>query len=178
MVSRPADYCPTCGASLESATVDGRERERCPDCEAVVWHNPVPCASVAVVDRSRADPAVLCVERGVPPGVGEWTLPGGHMEVGEEPAAAAVRELAEETNVRLEPDALELLGASTMPPRNGKHVVTIHYVARWADAVGEPTAGSDAAATRFWSPETFDAAGETFRPVHEDQFRNASRHVE
>ncbi|ELY47590.1 NUDIX hydrolase [Natronorubrum sulfidifaciens] len=173
MVSRPADYCPRCGTSLESTTVDGRERERCPACENVIWHNPVPCASVAVVDRSRPEPAVLCIERAVPPGVGEWTLPGGHMEVGEEPAVAAARELEEETGVSIAADALEILDATAMPPRNGKHVTTIHYVADWTDASGEPLAGSDANTARFWSPAAFDASGETFRPIHEQWFRAA-----
>ncbi|ELY53640.1 NUDIX hydrolase [Natronolimnohabitans innermongolicus] len=174
MVSRPPEFCPHCGSALESATVDGRERERCPTCAEVIWHNPVPCASVAVVDRSRPEPAVLCVERGVPPGVGEWTLPGGHMEVGEAPEVAAVRELEEETGVSVDPDALEILGASTMPPRDGKHVVTMHYVVDGADAAGEPRAGSDATNARFWAPGEFDASGERFRPIHEDRFREAA----
>ncbi|QFU81587.1 NUDIX domain-containing protein [Natronorubrum aibiense] len=178
MVSRPADYCPRCGTSLETITFDARERRRCPTCEDVVWHNPVPCASVAVVDRLRPEPAVLCVERAVPPGVGEWTLPGGHMEVGEEPAAAAVRELEEETGVTVAPDVLEILGAASMPPRDGKHVTTIHYVADRANATGEPMAGSDASAARFWSPAAFDASGETFRPIHERRFRAAATYFE
>ncbi|MXV61684.1 NUDIX domain-containing protein [Natronorubrum sp. JWXQ-INN-674] len=174
MVSRPAEYCPHCGTSLETITFDARERERCPACEDVIWHNPVPCASVAVVDRSGSEPAVLCVERAVPPGVGEWTIPGGHMEIGEEPAVAAARELEEETGVAVDPGALEILDAASLPPREGKHVVTIHYVARRADAAGEPTAGSDASTARFWTPSEFDATDETFRPVHEERFRAAA----
>ncbi|SEH16472.1 ADP-ribose pyrophosphatase YjhB, NUDIX family [Natronorubrum sediminis] len=173
MVSRPARFCPRCGGSLETTTFDGRERARCSTCEEIIWHNPVPCASVAVVDRSRPDPAVLCVERDVPPGVGEWTLPGGHMEIGEDPAVAAVRELEEETGVRLDPDALSLLEATAFPPRNDKHVVTIHYVADASEARGEPTAGSDARSARFWSPAAFDDTAETFRPIHEQRFREA-----
>ncbi|SDJ37622.1 NUDIX hydrolase [Natronorubrum texcoconense] len=174
MVSRPAEFCPHCGTSLETTAFDGRERERCPTCGDVVWHNPVPCASVAVVDRSAEVPAVLCVERAVPPGVGEWTIPGGHMEVGESPETAAVRELEEETGVVVDPGALELLDATTMPPREDKHVLTVHYVADRADATGELAAGSDASAARFWSPAEFDASGETFRPIHEERFREAA----
>ncbi|WP_265108881.1 NUDIX domain-containing protein [Halosolutus halophilus] len=174
MVSRPPTFCPHCGDSLETVAVDGRERERCLDCDRVIWHNPVPCAAVAVVDRTEPDPAVLCVERGVPPGVGEWTLPGGHVEIDEAPEAAAARELAEETDVAVDPDALELLDATTVPPRDGKHVVTIHYVVDRNATGGEPIAGSDATAARFWSPTAFDASDETFRPVHEERFRTAA----
>ncbi|WP_254761787.1 NUDIX domain-containing protein [Natrinema marinum] len=178
MVSRPPTFCPDCGTHLEQTTIDDRERMRCPDCRAVVWHNPVPCAGVAVVDRSGREPAVLCVERGVPPGVGEWTIPGGHIETGEEPPEAAARELREETGVAVDPADLEILAASAIPPRGGKHVVTVHYVADRADAAGEPIAGSDATAARFWTPDEFDASGETFRPVHEGRFREAASLLE
>ncbi|SER11318.1 NUDIX hydrolase [Natrinema salaciae] len=174
MVSRPPTFCPDCGTRLESTAFDERERMRCPVCATIVWHNPVPCAGVAVVDRSGPEPAVLCVERGVPPGIGEWTIPGGHMEIGEEPSESAARELEEETGVAVDPTALEILSASAMPPRDGKHVVTVHYVVERADAAGEPVAGSDAADARFWTPAEFDASGETFRPVHEDRFREAA----
>ncbi|WP_121741452.1 NUDIX hydrolase [Natronorubrum halophilum] len=178
MVSRPPTFCPDCGARLETGTVDNRERKRCPACKDVVWHNPVPCTSVAVVDRSGPEPAVLCVERAVPPGVGEWTIPGGHMEVGEEPAAAAVRELEEETGVVVDPDALEICDAATVPPRDGKHVVTVHYVVAWSDAAGTPTAGSDASAARFFTPAAFDATDEAFRPIHDAWFRAAAGRFE
>lgn len=180
MVSRPATHCPRCGDALETITIDGRERERCPACGDVIWHNPVPCAGVAVVDRTgpSGDPAVLCVERGVPPGIGEWTIPGGHVETGEEPHVAAARELEEETGVSVDPDALEILDAAALPPRDGKHVVTIHYVVDRAATTGEPVAGSDANAARFWTPSEFDASSETFRPVHEERFRAAAKRFE
>ncbi|MFP8952892.1 NUDIX domain-containing protein [Natrialbaceae archaeon A-arb3/5] len=175
MVSRPPEFCPRCGDSLETIPIDGRERERCPTCGDVIWHNPVPCAGVAVVDRTDEIPAVLCVERAVPPGIGEWTLPGGHMEIGEDPAVAAARELEEETGVSVDPSTLEILDATSLPPRDGKHVVTIHYVVDRAETEGVPAAGSDAGDARFWTPSEFDDSDERFRPVHEDRFRSAAR---
>jgi 8-oxo-dGTP diphosphatase len=171
MVSRPAAFCPRCGDELESIRIEERDRRRCPDCEQVVWHNPVPCAAVAVVDRTGPEPAVLCVERGVPPGVGEWTLPGGHMETDEQPETAAARELEEETGVAVDPDALAVLDAVSLPPRKDKHVVTIYYVVDRAETVGDPIGGSDATAAQFWTEDDFDATDERFRPVHEERFR-------
>lgn len=41
---------------------------------------------------------------------GLYSLPGGHVEAGESLRAAAVREMAEETGLRLAPDALEQIG--------------------------------------------------------------------
>ena len=42
---------------------------------------------------------------------GMWSVPGGHIEKGEDPKSAAVREFFEETNIRLVPDVLEFAGA-------------------------------------------------------------------
>lgn len=43
----------------------------------------------------------------------QWGLPGGHVEDGEEFEAAAYRELAEETGVRLSPGSLRLWADET-----------------------------------------------------------------
>jgi acetyl-CoA carboxylase carboxyl transferase subunit beta len=50
----------------------------------------------------REDGAVLLVRRARPPSVGSWTLPGGKVEEGETPEDAIVREVLEETGLRVE----------------------------------------------------------------------------
>jgi ADP-ribose pyrophosphatase YjhB (NUDIX family) len=45
---------------------------------------------------------------------GKWTCPGGHMEPGEKPARAAVRELLEETGLRPGSGGLESLGSKIL----------------------------------------------------------------
>ncbi len=47
-------------------------------------------------------------------GAGKWSLPGGGLHRGETAGVGAVREVAEETGIRLRPDQLKLL-------RQGKH---------------------------------------------------------
>jgi len=44
---------------------------------------------------------VLFVQRGRPPREGTWNLPGGRLEPGETPAAAAAREVLEETGIAI-----------------------------------------------------------------------------
>ncbi|MBI1857139.1 NUDIX hydrolase [Candidatus Saccharibacteria bacterium] len=46
-------------------------------------------------------------------GNGKWSLPGGGLHHGEEPAIGAVREVLEETGIKLKPASLKLLGQET-----------------------------------------------------------------
>lgn len=90
-------------------------------------------------------PHVLLIQRGQPPREGEWSLPGGHQEYGETVRQAAVREVLEETGLKvtLGPlidvvDAM-LEGDATRPER---HYTLIDFSAEWRS--GEAIAASDA----------------------------------
>ncbi|MGZ3441870.1 MAG: NUDIX hydrolase [Polyangia bacterium] len=56
---------------------------------------PVVAVGVLLLDGDR----VLLVQRGRPPQVGRWTVPGGGVELGETLEEAALRELREETGL-------------------------------------------------------------------------------
>ena len=107
--------------------------------------SPAPAPTVGVV-CVRGD-EVLLIRRGTPPRLGEWSLPGGRIEYGETLAAAAARELYEETGVRA-----ELLGLLAVIDglflEMDRHYVLIDYLARWTS--GEPRPGDDAADARFF----------------------------
>ena len=55
-----------------------------------------PCAGGIVFDPAGR---LLLVRRGQPPAQGCWSVPGGRCRPGEDPAAACVREVAEETGL-------------------------------------------------------------------------------
>lgn len=149
MTTYDPNFCPQCGAELGTRYRDGAERAFCPDCEAIVWHNPVPGASVAVFDGDD----VLLVERSMPPSAGTWTVPGGHVETDETPAEAASRELREETGLRIAPGDLRIVSGTYLGNWDGKHVVSFGYATRLADCEGTPTAGSDARSVAFVDAE-------------------------
>ena len=68
-----------------------------------------------------------------------WTLPKGHIEVGERAEQTAIREIAEETGIR--GDVLAALGSIDFWFRAEHHVVhkTVHhYLLRFVD--GQPSA--------------------------------------
>ncbi|GIF62965.1 NUDIX hydrolase [Asanoa ishikariensis] len=94
---------------------------------------------------------VLVVKRGNEPFVGHLALPGGFLRPDEEPLAAAVRELGEETSLdglRLHLEQLPIFGAPDRDPRG--RVVSVPYLAIAPD-LPVPTAGSDATSAH-WSP--------------------------
>ncbi|WP_227132638.1 NUDIX hydrolase [Halorubellus salinus] len=174
MMTYEATYCPRCGIELDTRHVDGRDRKYCEGCDRVEWRNPVPGAGVAVVDPDRG---VLLAQRAIEPGVGEWVVPGGYMEVEETPAVAGTRELEEETGVRVDPDAVELLGTFTATPFDGKHVVSVGYAVHARHATGTPHAGHEVQAVGWFTPEEFAASDHVFHDPHDERFERAWTHV-
>jgi len=145
-------FCHRCGTGLIDRQIEGRERRYCPDCEKPVYRNPKPAAGVLVVQND----SVLLVERTNPPAVGHWSVPAGYLEVDEPPERAAVRELAEETNVHIDAVDLTLLGTRFVEVENrADPVLVVVYTAPASATTGEPKAGSDAADARFWRREDF-----------------------
>jgi ADP-ribose pyrophosphatase YjhB (NUDIX family) len=69
--------------------------------------------------------SVLLIRRGREPLKGQWSIPGGLLELGEELAAGVRRELKEETGLEVEP--LETLAVFDRIFREGSRV-RYHYV--------------------------------------------------
>jgi 8-oxo-dGTP diphosphatase len=122
----------------------------------------------AVVYVTPGDAAALClpasgvilVKRGHQPLAGEWSLPGGTLEVGERLEVAIAREVAEETGltVRVGPvvDVFDRIMRDDQE-RVQYHFVLVDYLCR--PAGGTLRAGSDAADIAIADP----AALEPFR---------------
>ena len=110
---------------------------------------PLIGVGVIVVEDGR----VLLVKRGHPPLAGDWSIPGGVLEVGELLREAAVREAKEETGLAVE--TLDILGIFDRLIRTGDrvqyHYVLIDFLCRRIG--GELRPGSDADEVRWFGPE-------------------------
>ena len=99
------------------------------------------------------DGRVLLVKRGHPPLAGEWSIPGGVMELGETLREAAIREAREETCLTVE--TADLLGVYDRVLRDDEgrtlyHFVLIDFLCRRVS--GEARAADDADEVRWFTP--------------------------
>ncbi len=95
-----------------------------------------------------SDDQLLLVRRGHGPAAGEWSVPGGRVEVGEPVEAAVVREVLEETGLDVVVD--ELLGWVERFD-DGQHFVILDFRVTVLDPDGPVRAGDDAAEAA-WVP--------------------------
>jgi len=98
------------GPSVE-AVPDGDNRTRlvCPDCGYVEYTNP----KIVVGAVCTWDSRILLCRRAIAPSRGLWTIPAGFMELGENTAEGAAREVWEEATARVRVE--ELIGVYEIP---------------------------------------------------------------
>ena len=101
-------YCPHCATPLRplSQIEDGapKERLRCPGCGWTHWNNPTPVLA-AIVEMTDRDGRVLLARNAAWPGR-MFALITGFMEAGETAEEGVIREVLEETGLRVGKPAL------------------------------------------------------------------------
>jgi ADP-ribose pyrophosphatase YjhB (NUDIX family) len=108
------------------------------------------------------DGKVLLVRRGQEPLKGEWSLPGGALELGETLREGMVREVLEETGLNVVPVAIvEVLDRITLGEPSGRvryHYVLVDFLCHVAG--GTLLGGSDAEEARWVAQEDVHEQGE------------------
>jgi 8-oxo-dGTP diphosphatase len=137
-------FCQRCGSPLKQVALFGALRPLCQSCGWIYFADPKVAAGVLVDE----DGKVLLVQRNNEPGRGMWTIPGGFVNAGEEPASAAARECLEETGLEV-----EIIGLLDVIPgrehdRGADFVIV--YLARVTG--GDLIAGDDAQAAEYFIP--------------------------
>jgi 8-oxo-dGTP diphosphatase len=97
----------------------------------------VPCVGAIVHDAAGR---ILLVRRANDPGRGQWSIPGGRVELGETDAGAVVREVQEETGLGVAVD--RLAGVVERAGPGGVTYVIRDYVCTVTEGVAQP--GDDA----------------------------------
>jgi 8-oxo-dGTP diphosphatase len=118
----------------------------------------VGVGAIIIESEREKDARVLLVKRAHPPIQGQWSIPGGALEVGELVRDAAAREAREETGLIVEPG--ELLGVYDRVLRNADGRVQYHYVLvdfLCRPVGGELFAASDATEVRWFTRDELPA---------------------
>ena len=104
------------------------------------------------------DQSVLLVRRNQEPGLGQWSLPGGLVELGESQVEALKREIHEEASLKVE--IAGLIGVFDKIIKDPESRIQYHYILvdywGWFDA-GRPLSGSDISETKLVPLERLDA---------------------
>ncbi len=112
------------------------------------YPRPAVTADCIVITRE-AESKVLLIQRGIDPYKGCWAFPGGFMNMDETTEQCAIRELEEETGLRV--SDIHQIGAYSKVDRDPRgRTITVAYLA----IIDEPIAvtGQDDAAKAEWFP--------------------------
>lgn len=110
------------------------------------YPRPAVTADCVVVTKE-AEPKVLLIQRGNEPYKGCWAFPGGFMNMDETTEQCAIRELEEETGLKI--DEVKQIGAYSRVDRDPRgRTITVAYLA-FVDSSVE-VKGQDDAAKAEW----------------------------
>lgn len=135
-------FCPRCGSELEPVANDSGAH--CDNCGKTWYYNMAPTAGAVIVRDGKA----LITKRARDPEKDRFDIPGGFLEVGEDPIAALGREVNEELGMEVEVTYDDLIQA--VPHRygaDGDWVLAMGFVARGSS--GDPVAADDVAEVRW-----------------------------
>ena len=111
---------------------------------------PRPAVTADCVVITKEDgPKVLLIERGADPFKGSWAFPGGFLNMDETTEQCAIRELEEETGMKIQ--ELRQIGAYSKVDRDPRgRTITVAYLA----VIDSPckVKGQDDAAKAQWFP--------------------------
>lgn len=115
---------------------------------AYTYEYPRPAVTADCIVMTREnDPKVLLIERGHEPFKGCWAFPGGFMNMDETTEQCAIRELEEETGLKV--NEIKQIGAYSKVDRDPRgRTITVAYLALVDKPL--PVRGQDDAAKAQW----------------------------
>ena len=117
---------------------------------AFIYEYPRPAVTAdCIVVTREDDPKVLLIERGHEPFKGYWAFPGGFLNMDETTEQCAIRELEEETGLKI--TEIHQIGAYSKVDRDPRgRTITVAYLAFVDKPL--PVKGQDDAAKAQWWP--------------------------
>ncbi len=121
-----------------------------------------------------SEQSVLLVQRKYEPFREHWALPGGFVEYGEKTENAVIREVFEETGMRVK--ITQLLGVYSDPGRDPRgHTVTVAYLLE--PIGGTLHAGDDAGNVKFFKVDELPALAFDHAQIVKDAFKRSNHGI-
>jgi len=109
----------------------------------MIYKNPVLTVDGVIIKNH----SIVLVKRSKPPFEGQYALPGGFVEYGETVELALIREIVEETGLKVK--IKNLIGVYSDPNRDPRgHIISLAFRAQIIG--GELSSGSDASEVRLF----------------------------
>lgn len=113
------------------------------------YKNPAAAADTALFAVDGEALKILLIKRGAYPYKDKWALPGGFLDIAEDIADSAARELEEETGITgVYAEQVFVWGKPDRDPR--QRVITVSYISVADYSLVKPKAGDDAAETAWF----------------------------
>jgi ADP-ribose pyrophosphatase YjhB (NUDIX family) len=139
-------FCPRCGSQLAIDSANPFGPQKCYCCGSTHYHGSKPCAGALIVEGDR----VLLSERAIEPFRGDWDIPGGFLEAGEDPIDGVRREVREETGLEVELEGPFAVFVDRYPyGKELDYTLNLYYLARIVS--GDPRPADDVSSLR-WFP--------------------------
>lgn len=139
-------FCPRCGEPLEARIRGGLPRPSCASCGFVHFRNPAVGVAVVLLDDHGR---ILLGRRSAGGNVGEWCIPCGYVEWGEDIRDAARRKFLEETGIEVETG--DVCAVHSNFHNEASLTVGVWFYAR--RVAGEPRASDDLDAVEWFDPK-------------------------
>lgn len=111
----------------------------CPTC-GNYNHRSISIDALIITDNK-----ILLIKRGSEPYKGLWALPGGHLDWDETLEEAVIREVKEETGLKV--TSINFLKVYSTPSRHPRQLIAVAYQ---VETSGKPQAGDDARELKFF----------------------------
>ncbi len=117
-------FCPYCSKALKIKIEEFKERQWCADCNWTYYPHVASAVGAVIINNGK----VLMVKREREPYKGTWMFPAGFVDYGEHPEDTLIREVKEETGLRIMEYRYFILLQAPDDPRSPGHFSIFYQV--------------------------------------------------